>query len=420
MGRLVYFSFPAHGHINPTLPVMRELVRRKQQVVYYSTERFRQAVQDTGAQFRPYSTGFCMPEQGPGPFARVSTTLETLLGLSRAVLDDHLEQVRMWRPTHIMYDSFTPWGGFVAQLLRLPTIASVPSILVNSDIDSRYGAAPGIEPEDPRLTSQWYASFRSLCQACLRPYGLPEPPSPPQLLQTYGDLNLVYTSRLFQPMAEAFDGHRFQFVGPCFECRPEAPPFPFEQLDGRPLVLVSLGTVYGNQPQFFRRCLEELADTPWQVVLSAGGNPLAGDLGPVPGNCIVRTFVPQIEILRRSAAFITHGGMNSVQEALYYGVPLVMAPQAADQFWISARASELGAGLVLDRPRMEAGAMRSSVAKILTGTGYTAAAARIGASLRAAGGPMRAADEIQRFIRRRAHGGQNLTCGLLGPGQTKA
>jgi hypothetical protein len=95
--------------------------------------------------------------------------------------------------------------------------------------------------------------------------------------------------------------------------------------------------------------------------------------------------------------------MNSVQEALYYGVPLAMAPQAADQFWISARASELGAALVLDPPRMEPRAIRGSVAKILSATRYTAAAARIAASLRAAGGHMRAAGEIQRFIRRNAH-----------------
>src|ERR1035441_3777922 len=97
------------------------------------------------------------------------------------------------------------------------------------------------------------------------------------------------------------------------------------------------------------------------------------------------------------------GGMNSVQEALYYGVPLAMAPQAADQFWISARASELGAALVLDPPRMEPRAIRCSVAKILSATRYTAATARIAASLRAAGGHMRAASEIQRFIRRNAH-----------------
>ena len=404
MPRIVYFSLPAHGHINPTLAVVRELVYRGEQVVYYGTEPFRRAVQDTGAPFRPYSTEFCMPERGPGPFAQVSTTLDTLLDLSRAVLDRHLEEVRMLRPTHIMYDSFAPWGRFVAQLLGLPSIASIPSILVNSDIDSRYGAAPRMQPEDPRLTRQWHTEFRSRCHACLLRYGLPELPSPQQLLQTYGDWNLVYTSRLFQPLAEAFDGDRFKFVGPCFDCRPEAPPFPFEQCDRRPLVLVSLGTVYGNHPQFFRRCLEELADTPWQVVLSTGGDLPMGTLGPIPENFIVRSFVPQIEILRRSAAFVTHGGMNSVQEALYYGVPLVVAPQAADQFWISSRAAELGAALVLDTRRMEAGAIRGSVAKVLSGTQYAAAAARIGASLRAAGGHMRAADDIQSFMRRTTRG----------------
>jgi MGT family glycosyltransferase len=188
-----------------------------------------------------------------------------------------------------------------------------------------------------------------------------------------------------------------QFVGLCVESRREAQAFPFDRLDDRPLILVSLGTVYGNRPQFFRSCLEELANTPWQVVLSTGGNSLDGHLCAVPENFIVRSFVPQIEILRRCSAFITHAGMNSVQEALYYGVPLVMAPQAADQFWISARVAELGAGLVIESP-VKAHAIRCSVAKVLSDGRYAAAAARIGASLRAAGGYVRAADEIQNFM----------------------
>jgi MGT family glycosyltransferase len=308
----------------------------------------------------------------------------------------------MLRPTHIMHDSFAPWGRFVAQLLRLPSIASVPSLLINSDIDSRYGAGQGVQPKDPRLTPQWYAAFRSRCQACLLFYGLPAF-SPPELLQSYGDLNVVYTSRLFQPSAEAFDERRFKFVGPCFGFRPQAPPFPFERLDGRPLVLVSLGTVYGDHPQFFRKCLEELAGAPWQVVMSTGGNLRMEDLGPIPENFIVRTFVPQVELLRRCAAFVAHGGMNSVQEALYFGVPMVLAPQGADQFWISARASELGAAVALGR--MHSGTIRDGVAKILSGTRYAAAAARIGASLRAAGGERRAAGEIRGFICRGARQG---------------
>jgi len=396
MGRIVYFSLPAHGHINPTLPVVKELVERKHQVLYYSTERFRPAIEETGAQFDSYCAQFSMPEQGPGAFQHVSTTLETLLDLTCAVLEHHAEVVRMWRPSHIMFDSFAPWGHLVARLLGLPTIASIPSILINGAIASRYETAA--EGGDPQLTRQWYAAFQSRYRACLRRYELSDAPSPEQLLQTYGDLNLVYTSPLFQPSAEAFDQRRFQFVVSCFSFRPQGPAFPFEQLDGRPLVFISLGTVYANQPRFFRMCLEELAGTPWQVVLATGDQLLAESLGPMPENFIVRSFVPQIEILRRSAVFVTHAGMNSVQEALYHGVPLVMAPQGADQFWISTRASELGAGVVLYLARMEAGTIRRSIGKILSGRRYTAAAARLGWSLRAAGGPMKACNEVETFL----------------------
>jgi MGT family glycosyltransferase len=287
----------------------------------------------------------------------------------------------------------------VAQLLRLPAIVSVPSILINRAIDARYGAGPELVPEDPRLTAEWCAWFGARCHSRLLGYHLSEPVSLPQLLQTYGDLNLVYTSRLFQPMEECFDEQRFQFVGPCCAFRPDAPPFPFERLDDRPLVLVSLGTVYGCRPDFLRRCMEELAHGPWQVVLATGGESNIWDSGDAaPPNIIVRPSVPQVDILRRAAAFVTHGGMNSVQEALYYGVPLVMVPQAADQFWISERAAELGAGLVLDAARLKPGDIRASVTRALSGLGYASAAARVAQSLHTAGGHTKAADEILDFM----------------------
>jgi hypothetical protein len=85
-----------------------------------------------GAQFFPYSKRVDMPEQGPGPFAQVSTTLETRLEFCGAVLAEHLEAVRDWRPSGLMFDSFVPWGRLVAQLLALPAIASAPSILTAS------------------------------------------------------------------------------------------------------------------------------------------------------------------------------------------------------------------------------------------------------------------------------------------------
>jgi MGT family glycosyltransferase len=105
--------------------------------------------------------------------------------------------------------------------------------------------------------------------------------------------------------------------------------------------------------------------------------------------------VPQVDILRRAGAFFTHGGTNSVQEALYNGVPLVIVPQAADQFWISARTVELGAGVVLDMSRLKPGEIRASVAQVLSGAAYASAA---GCIIHCAGGHIKAADQIQTFL----------------------
>jgi MGT family glycosyltransferase len=335
-----------------------------------------------------------MPRRGPGPYARVTSTLERLLESSCVVLDEDLATVRALRPELIGHDSFAPWGAFAARLLRRPAVASIPSLLVDAAVDARYGR-PGAGEEG--LTREWCAAFRARSAAALLRRGLSAPPAPPQLLQSYGDLNLVYTSRLFQPAAASYDARRFRFVGPCFDFRPRAPPFPWERLDGRPLVLISLGTVYADRPLFFERCMAELAGGDWQVVLAAGSASLARRLSPAPANFVVRAAVPQIELLGRCALFLTHGGMNSVQEALAHDLPLLIAPQAADQFWISARAAELGAALVLDAaPRP--GAIRAGVTRLLGDRRYAEAAAGIGASLREAGGSGRAADEVQRFL----------------------
>jgi hypothetical protein len=172
MGRIVYFSFPAHGHINPTLPVIRELSGRGEQISYFSTLPFASSIAETGAQFCPYTERVQMPAHGPGPFAHLTTTLETLLEFCGAVLDRHLDTVRRWRPTHVMFDSFAPWGRMMAQLLGLPAIASVPSILINRAIDERYGGALGSVPAVTAVC--WVITFPtpSPHRNCCRPMAI--------------------------------------------------------------------------------------------------------------------------------------------------------------------------------------------------------------------------------------------------------
>ena len=155
----------------------------------------------------------------------------------------------------------------------------------------------------------------------------------------------------FQPSADTF-GDRYLFVGPSIPSHQPPREFPFDQLDpSRPLLFISLGTIFNNQPEFFKTCFEAFGDSSYQVVLSAGTQVDRNALGARPTNVLVASYVPQLEILARASCFITHAGMNSTMEALYYGVPMVAIPQMVEQAMTARRIAELVLGLHLDPRR---------------------------------------------------------------------
>jgi MGT family glycosyltransferase len=211
-----------------------------------------------------------------------------------------------------------------------------------------------------------------------------------------GALNLVCTSEIFQPYADSFDRQSYRFVGPVLQPRPEAPVFPFEQLEEeKPLIYISLGTMVADRASFFRLCMQAFARSNWQIVMATGKSASSEIWSDIPTNCLVQAFVPQLEILPRTSLFITHGGMNSVNEALSYNVPLVIVPQGADQHVIAKRIEQLGAGKQLSAQNLTAEKIRQTAEAILSQPAYAQAARRIGESLRAAGGSRKAVNEIQ-------------------------
>ncbi|MDQ2887665.1 MAG: hypothetical protein M3Y39_16455 [Chloroflexota bacterium] len=396
MSNVIYFSFPAYGHINPTLAIMTELVRRGEQVHYYALEQFRPAIESTGATFCDYDSDFSIPEQGAGAFAQLETTIDTLLTLSHSVLTHHLETVSAFQPAYIMHDAFSPWGRFIAQALHLPAAVSVPSIAVNQQIAEGQVAAQPTGGAQAASQQTWWEHTQQRLADLAGQFGLPRLYNPYELMHAYSDLNLVYTSRLFQPLADSFDAQRFQFVGPCLRTPSEQTAFPLEALDGRPVLYISLGTVYTDRLAFFQACLQAFARSRWQVVMAIGNVPRPA-LGPIPDNFLVQAFVPQLDLLPRTTLFITHGGMNSVNEALFYDIPLLVVPQWADQFWIARRAAELGAAEVLLDTQVTSEQLCQNVEHIAAHREYAEAARKIGASLRTAGGVQKAVGVLEAF-----------------------
>ena len=211
-------------------------------------------------------------------------------------------------------------------------------------------------------------------------------------------LSIVYTSRHLQPCAGTFDD-RFCFVGPLLEPRAEGGAFPWESIRDRTVVYVSLGTLFNAEPGFYRDCFTAFASLPAQVVLSVGRRIPIESLGPPPGNTLVCAHVPQLELLQRASAFVTHGGMNSVGESLFNGVPLVVIPHMSEQEVVGRRVEELGAGLFVAREEVTPARLRESVDRLLRDPEFAVKARAIGESLRAAGGAARAAEAIQAFAR---------------------
>ena len=131
--------------------------------------------------------------------------------------------------------------------------------------------------------------------------------------------------------------------------------------------------------------------------MAVGSRVTPGDLGAPPANVTVASSVPQLQVLQRASAFVTHGGMNSVSESLRMCVPMVTVPQMAEQEIVSRRVEQLGAGLYLAKTEVSPNLLRLGVRQLLEEERFRKAAARVGETLLAAGGIAEAAALVQAF-----------------------
>nr|WP_289768518.1 glycosyltransferase [uncultured Acetatifactor sp.] len=177
------------------------------------------------------------------------------------------------------------------------------------------------------------------------------------VLMNRGDYNLCGYSRLFQPGGQGF-GREYRFVGPLSVHRKITEQNDFSCWDedlSMPLIYISLGTVFNQNEEFLQTVVEQLGqrtanrpeDGSFRVVLVWSG----AKSRVFPENFTVRPFVNQNEILKHASLFLTAGGMNSIHEALYFGVPCLMCPQQGEQRLNAQRFERLGFGRILRDPQ---------------------------------------------------------------------
>jgi MGT family glycosyltransferase len=400
MAKALFLGLPLYGHTNPSLPLVRALVDRGDEVVYFSSDTFAVKIEQAGARYSPYRNTLL---SNAGQISDQTDKMSWLLMRTTGeVLADHLDTFRAERPDYVISDSVAPWGQWVGQVLDVPIVTSVTTFAVNRHVLA-FAASHGTRPKSARLI---VSKIRHVAKAALlgrrlrREHGV-KGTSIMGLMFGTSDLNIVYTSRHFQPCADSFDD-RFLFIGPSIGSRTETAG-PWDDASQADVIYVSLGTLFNTDPTFYRHCFEAFGDRNLRVVISTGTTVTEASLGSPPANITVKPWVEQLDVLRRTSVFVSHGGMNSVGESLSHGVPLVVVPQMGEQEVVARQVEALGVGLCLAKKDVTADRLRQSVDRVLGDERFRAQAALVRESFEAAGGAARGADAILAFTRRRGH-----------------
>lgn len=379
--KITWFCIPAHGHTNPTLGLVKELISAGHEVFYFSFEQFREKIERAGAQFIPCD-GYDFEMEDKENADRVGKdkafATELLVSSTLALDEMTTEKLSEIKPDIVISDSVAFWGKLAAMKHGLPYVCSTTTFAFNRysaaymketpwDIVKMLFSMPRINKQISRLREKGYPVKGIL-----------------DIVQNDNDTNtIVYTSKYFQPRSETFS-ERYHFIGPSI--RPITQPF---EKTAEKTVYISMGTVNQNR-EFYRNCIHTLGQTDWQVIISMGTNPEHFD--HLPENIQIYESVDQMAVLSIADAFITHCGMNSASEGLYFQVPLVLFPQTPEQGAVAKRTEELGAGVRLKSIREED--ILDAVKQVLEAPSYKDNAVKISQSFRASGG----ASEARAFL----------------------
>jgi MGT family glycosyltransferase len=173
--------------------------------------------------------------------------------------------------------------------------------------------------------------------------------------------------------------------------------FPLKPDGTDKLIYISMGTINNRLTDFYNLCIEAFRKENAQVVISVGSKTDPSIFGQVPEHFVIRKYIPQLEVLKHADVILCHGGLNSVSEALYYGVPVIAVPLANDQPMVAHRLTELGAGLELKMEEVTAELLKKSVHKVLSNQSYKDSCDKIRDSFIQAGGCKNAADIILNY-----------------------
>ena len=384
---IAMIGVPAVSHVLPSLDIIRELVDRGHRVTYANDEQVAHLIASTGAEFVRYDSTLPVADNDwpKDPVGAMETFLDDniqALPQLRAVYDDDPADL-------YLYDI----GSYLARALGeshgRPFVQLSPCMVAWRGYWEEFGSQleqlPGWGPYRDKYET-WLAGSGATTVDMNEFMSLPP-----------RSIAMIYEA--MQPHADRVDPERVSFVGPCFGKRTDQGGWN-RPADVENVLLVSLGSAYTRQPEFYRQCLAAFGDLPgWHVVLQIGKYVSESELGEIPQNVEVHSWVPQLEILKQADAFVTHAGMGGSSEGLYCGLPMIAVPQGSDQFDNADLLVKLGVARRLDTPDATADALRTALLELTNDPAVARRSAELRAEALTQGGTPRAADLIEDLLR---------------------
>ena len=403
---------PVPGHLHPFGALGRELIARGHRATVIHLADLEPQVLSEGLEFTaigqtdhphgslPVSLAKLGQLQG---LAALRFTIQAVRKTTEMICRDAPDAIRAARIDMLLVDQTEPAGGTVAEHLGLPFITICNALMLNRE--------PGVPPPFTpwaagcewwrqtrnrlgyAVSARFMAPVTSVVAKYRREWNLPKHHCPEDSFSSLAQIS--------QQIPE-FDFPRvrlpetFHYAGPFRDTRIAPSSFPWDRLDpARTLVYASLGTLQHSKAPIFQCIAEACAGLPQVQLVLAGGETQSR-----PGEPICVAWAPQAPLIQRAGLVLTHGGLNTVLDALRFGVPTVVIPIGYEQPAIAARVEWTRAGRSLPLNRLDVARLRTAIRQVLSDSAYSGQARRMAAACERAGGAERAASLIERLAAR--------------------
>ena len=332
------------GHISGMIEIVKDLVSLGHNATCYVLEKYENRVKKSGAKLKVIpNPEIKLPPQAP----QVAMAAYLIAYVIDKVIGDGLKSKEKY--DYLLADSFFD-ANTINKFYKIKIVISVfifPigdankfKFITENDQNRGRGFIP--------INKKYNIVLRDL----LRVHYFPD-----------SKYKFILTSKLFHPQSKVINNNSFFFLGPSIEERSQEISIDFKKDENKKLIYISLGTIFNFDLDFYKKCIEAFGNSKeFQVIISIGKLHEVKELGKLPENISAFNFVPQIKILKITDIFITHGGINSINEAVFGNkLPVIIIPQELDQIDNGNKIEQLKAGICLNKDNITPEILRNAV-----------------------------------------------------------